>query len=197
MYASIKEKWKHYQINVYIFSIQLNFRFIKSPVWHRKSPVTGHEPDSKNYLVWEPDLMFVTHLFLGFELCGWYASIGDKRWGKVILADENITWRFIARLLQSKLARIIDWFQSFYSSHKVSTKLEWVKEWWQVSHFFCNFCDYSPYYCSRWHWLAWNFERYFLSQKLSFFITDSDLFYNDSENFEYLTRSFSEIPTNH
>ena len=41
----------------------MNFRFIKSPVWHGKSPVTGHEPDSKNYLVCEPDLVFVTHLY--------------------------------------------------------------------------------------------------------------------------------------
>ena len=52
----------YYQITAYIFGIQLNFRFIKSPVWHRKSPVTGHEPDSKKCLVCEPDLMFVTHL---------------------------------------------------------------------------------------------------------------------------------------
>ena len=44
--------------------------------------------------------------------------------------------------------------------------LEWVKEWWQVSQFVCNFCNYSPYYCSRWHQLAWNFDRYFLFQKL-------------------------------
>ena len=44
--------------------------------------------------------------------------------------------------------------------------LKWVKEWWLVSHFVCNFCDYSPYYCSRWHQLAWNFDRYFLFQKL-------------------------------
>ena len=45
-------------------------------------------------------------------------------------------------------------------------KLEWVNEWWHVGHFVCNFCDYSPYYCSRWHQLAWNFDRYFLFQKL-------------------------------
>ena len=28
-----------------------------------KSPVTGHKPDGKNYLVCEPDLMFVTRLY--------------------------------------------------------------------------------------------------------------------------------------
>ena len=26
--------------------------------------------------------------------------------------------------------------------------LEWVKEWWQVSHFVFNFCSYSPYCCT-------------------------------------------------
>ena len=44
--------------------------------------------------------------------------------------------------------------------------LEWVKEWWQVSHIVCSFCDYSPYYFSRWHQSAWNFDRYFLFKKL-------------------------------
>ena len=72
----------------------------------------------------------------------------------------------------------------FYS--KTWVDLEWVKEWWQVSHFVCNFCDYSPYYCSRWHQLAWYFDKYFLFQKKSpLFITDSDLFYKNFENFEY------------
>ena len=45
-----------------ILSLQLIFTSIKSPVWQRKSPVTGHEPDSKKCLICEPDLMFVTHL---------------------------------------------------------------------------------------------------------------------------------------
>ena len=49
----------------------------------------------------------------------------------------------------------------------IDFNLEWVKEWWQVSHFVCNYCDYSPYYSSRWHQLAWNFNRYFLFQKLA------------------------------
>ena len=49
-------------VGTYILSLQLIFTSIKSPVWQRKSPVTGHEPDSKKCLVCEPDLMFVTHL---------------------------------------------------------------------------------------------------------------------------------------
>ena len=49
-------------VGIYILSLRLNFTFIKSPVWQGKSPVTGHEPDSKKCLVCEPDLMFVTHL---------------------------------------------------------------------------------------------------------------------------------------
>ena len=33
--------------------------------------------------------------------------------------------------------------------HFLGFELEWVNEWWHVGHFACNFCDYSPYYCSR------------------------------------------------
>ena len=49
-------------VGMYILSLQLNFTCMKSPVWQGKSPVTGHEPDSKKCLVCKPDLMFVTHL---------------------------------------------------------------------------------------------------------------------------------------
>ena len=51
-------------VGIYIHSLQLNFTFIKSPVWQGKSPVTGHERDSKKCLVCKPDLMFVTHLII-------------------------------------------------------------------------------------------------------------------------------------
>ena len=91
-------------------------------------------------------------------------------------------WGVIAKIA-NKMADLSPLFYSLYfkgftqngnlKSHvatmhegKKPFQLEWVKEWWQVSHFVCNFCDYSPYYCSRWHQLAWNFDRYFLFQKL-------------------------------
>ena len=36
-----------------------------------------------------------------------------------------------------------------FTWYKSLSMLEWVNEWWHVRDFVCNFCNYSPYYCSR------------------------------------------------
>ena len=98
---------------------------------------------SINFLVWCHNLFIYEHYQL------YYSSCVDCIF---------ILWYWI------NCSTFIDNFSSLQSN--IMYILEWVKEWWQVSHFVCNFCDYSPYYCSRWHQLAWNFDRYFLFQKL-------------------------------
>jgi len=70
VFASIKEKMKTYSNKGIYFQHSAKLLIYKKFCLAQKNPVTGHEPDSKNYLAYEPDLMFVTHLlevFLKFN----------------------------------------------------------------------------------------------------------------------------------